>query len=122
MKTSLRSLTLIYTVGLAFIVSSAVGLGMYAIARQSLQEAYQSRFEASASEAAYQLVDPVYNLDAFAVQRLRDSLTLTNPSLLRSIAVDFQGRPFGGWTDWRKEGLVRVSESRSRWTANASRL
>ncbi|MEM7587584.1 MAG: response regulator [Acidobacteriota bacterium] len=25
--------------------------------------------------------------------------------MLRSIAVDFQGRPFGGWTDWRKEDV-----------------
>ncbi len=103
MKTSLRSLTLLYTVGLAFIVSSAVGLGMYAIARQSLQQAYQNRFEASARESAYQLVDPVYNLDAFAVQRLRNVLANSDPSLMRSLVIDRKGMPFGGWVDWQRD-------------------
>ncbi len=102
MKTSLRSLTLLYTVGLAFVVSSAVGLGMYGVARKSLQQAYQNRFEASARESVFQLVDPVYNLDAFAVQRLGIVLAQSDASLLRSLVIDDKGRPFGGWADWQK--------------------
>ena len=105
MRTSLRSLTLLYTVGLAFAVSFAVGGAMYLISSRSLRSAYESRFEASARGATYQLVDPVYRLDAYAVLRLRILLSESDPSLRRSLVVDAQGRPFGGWSEWPQEEI-----------------
>ena len=106
MRVSLRSVTLLYTVGLAFGVSVAVGVSMYVISSESLRRAYERRFAATAREAAYQLVDPVYRLDAFAVQRLRDLLADSQPTLTRSLVLDAEGRPFGGWIEWRREEVA----------------
>ncbi len=103
MKASLRSVTLLYTVGLAFGVSAAVGVAMYVISSESLRRAYERRYEITVQEAAHQLLDPVYKYDAFAVQRLRDLLEQSHPALIRSLVLDVTDRPFGGWTQWRRE-------------------
>ena len=104
MKRSLRSLTILYTVALACGVSFAVGVAMYVISSKNLQRAYERRYQAAAREAAYQLVDPVYQLDAYAVQRLLDLLAESDPSLTGSLVVDSEGLAFGGWSGWpRKE-------------------
>ena len=106
MKSSLRSLTIFYSLGLACVIGIAVGGAMYVISNASLRSAYESRFEASAREATHQLVDPVYRLDAFAVARLRILLADSDPSLARSIVVDPEGRPFGGWDEWSRDEVA----------------
>lgn len=123
MKVSLRSVTMLYTVGLAFGVSAAVGVAMYAISSRSLERAYERQFEATAHEAAYQMVDPVYRLDAFGVQRLSDLLAETRPALSRSLVLDVEGRPFGGWSTWRREeldGELEAALTAGRWSITKS--
>ena len=101
MKANLRSLTLLYTVALAFGVSFAVGGAMYGLSSHSLRLAYESRCQASAREAAQQLLDPVYRLDAFGVKRLQDVFHEVDPSLAQSFVVDRDGLMFSDGSETR---------------------
>lgn len=107
MKRSLRSLTVLYTVALACGVSFAVGVAMYVISSRSLHQAYENRYRAAAREAASQFFDPVYQLNAFQVQLLRNLLAETDESLIASLVVDVEGRPFGSWagSHWPRKVL-----------------
>ena len=118
MKASLRTLTVLYTLALAFGVSLAVGGAMYGISSESLRRAYENRFEASSREASRHLVDPVYQLDALAVLRTRERLAQSNPSLERILVLGKDDRPFGGWIAWQQgevaEQIERVRRT-SQW-------